>query len=94
MAAKHILGYLSGTIGYGLKYSKTKLNLKGYTDSDWAGNSENRKSTSGCCFTLGSAKISWFSRKQTSVAQSSTEAEYIATSMGAREAIWLRKLLF
>jgi hypothetical protein len=70
------------------------LKLKGYTDSDWAGNSEDHKSTSGCCFTLGSAMISWFSRKQSSVAQSSTEAEYIAASMGAREAVWLRKLLF
>lgn len=94
VAAKHILRYLSGTIGYGLKYAKTELNLSGYTDSDWAGNSENRKSTSGCCFTLRSAMISWFSRKQSSVAQSSTEAEYIAASMGAREVVWLRKLLF
>ena len=60
VAAKHILRYLSGT--------KIELNLKGYTDSDWAGNSENRKSTSGCCFTLGSTIISCFSWKQSSVA--------------------------
>ena len=63
VVAKHILKYLSGTIGYGLKYSKTELNLKGYTNFDWAGNSENCKSTSGCCFTLSSAMISWFSQK-------------------------------
>ena len=63
VAAKHILKYLSGTIGYGLKYSKIELNLKGYTDSNWAGNSENCKSTSGCYFTLGSTMISWFGRK-------------------------------
>ena len=65
------------------------------TDSDWAGSVEDRKSTSGCCFSLGSAVISWFSRKQSSVALSSTEAEaeYIAACMAAREVVWLRKLL-
>ena len=63
VAAKHILRYLSGAIGYGLKYSKTKLNLKGYTDSNWVGNSENCKSTLECYFTLGSTMISWFSKK-------------------------------
>ena len=63
VAEKHILRYLNGTIGYGLKYTKTKLNLRGYTHSDWEGNSKNCKSTSGCCFTLGSTMISWFSQK-------------------------------
>eukprot|EP00253_Pinus_taeda_P016287 PITA_16287 len=51
-----------------------------------------RKSTSGCCFTLGSASISWMSRKQKSVALSTAEAEYIAASMTSCEAVWLRKL--
>ena len=54
---------------------------------------KDRKSTFGCCFSLGSAVISWFSRKQTSIALSSTEAEYIAACMATREAVWLRKLL-
>ena len=94
VAAKHILRYLNGTIGYGLKYTKNELNLRGYIDSDWAGNLENRKSTSGCCFTLGSTMISQFSRKQSLVVESSTEVEYIAASMGAREVVWLRKILF
>ena len=52
-----------------------------------------RKSTSGCCFTLGSAMVSWCSRKQSSVALSITEAEYIALSVAIRKAVWLRKLL-
>jgi hypothetical protein len=52
-----------------------------------------RKSTSGYCFSLGSAMISWSSRKQGSVAQSTAEAEYIADSTTGREAVWLRKLL-
>ncbi|XP_057852554.1 uncharacterized protein LOC131062829 [Cryptomeria japonica] len=93
VAAKHILRYLRGTIGYGLKYTNVDLDLHGYTDSDWARSVVDRKSTSRCCFSLGSAVISWISRKQSSVAQSSTEAEYIAASMGAKEAVWLRKLL-
>lgn len=93
VATKHILRYLRSTIEYGLKYTNVELNLSGYIDSDWARNSLDRKSTSGCCFTLGSTMISWFNSKQLSVAQSSTEVEYIAASMGAREAISLRKLL-
>eukprot|EP00253_Pinus_taeda_P023383 PITA_23383 len=53
-----------------------------------------RKSTSGCCFGLGSAVVSWFSRKQQSVALGSAEAEYMAASLASCEAIWLRKMLF
>ena len=69
------------------------MHLVGYTDSDWAGSVQDQKSTSGCCFSLGFVVISWFSRKQTSVALSSAEAEYIAACMAAREVVWLRKLL-
>ena len=94
VAAKHVLRYLRGTVGYGLRYTAdSDMQLVGYTDSGWAGSVEDRKSTSGCCFSLGSAIIYWFSRKQTSVALSSAEAEYIAACMAAREAVWLRKLL-
>jgi len=69
------------------------VRLIGFTDADWAGCSVDRKSTSGCCFSLGSGVVSWFSRKQKSVALSSAEAEYMAASTAACEAIWLRKLL-
>ncbi|XP_059067748.1 secreted RxLR effector protein 161-like [Cryptomeria japonica] len=93
VVAKHILRHLQGTIGYGLKYKNVDLNLHGYSDSDWAISVTNRKSTLGCCFNLGSTMISWICRKQSSVAQSSTEAKYIAASLGAREAVWLQKLL-
>jgi hypothetical protein len=65
----------------------------GYIDLDWAGCVNDRKSTSGCCFGLGSAVVSWFSRKQKSVALSSTEAEYMAASQASYEALWLPKLL-
>ena len=49
----------------------------GYTDSDWVGSVTDRKSTSGCCFSLGSTVIAWRSKKQTSVVLSTTEVEYI-----------------
>ena len=63
VAAKHILRYLQGTIGYGLKYENTDLDLHGYSNSDWVGSVTDLKSTSRCCFSLGSAMISWISKK-------------------------------
>ena len=93
VAVKHIMRYLQGTLTLRLKYEKVELDLHGYTDLDWAGSDIDRKSTSGCCFNLGSAMISWICRKQSSVAQSSTEAEYIAATMASRVVVWLRKLL-
>ena len=68
ITAKHILRYLRGTIDYGLKYkANQKINLEGYVDSDWAGSAIDRKSTSGCCFSMGSGVISWFRMKQSYV---------------------------
>jgi hypothetical protein len=94
VAAKHVLRYLRGTVDYGLSYVQGDgVRLMGYTDSDWAGSAVDRKSTSGCCFSLGSTVVSWFSRKQKSVALSSAEAEYMAASQASCEAIWLHKLL-
>ena len=64
ITAKHILRYLKGTVYYGIKYElNQKINLEGYVDSDWAGSAIDRKSTSGCFFSMGSGVISWFSRK-------------------------------
>ena len=68
------------------------LNVDGYTDADWAGNIIDKKSTYGCCFSLVSAMISWMSRKHKFVALSTTEVEYITTSMASCEVVWLRKL--
>jgi hypothetical protein len=94
VAAKHVLRYLRGTVGFGLRYvGGDGVRLHGYSDSDWAGSAVDRKSTSGGCFSLGSTVVSWFSRKQTSVALSSAEAEYMAASLASCEAIWLHKLL-
>ena len=91
---KHILRYLKGTVDYGLKYEvNQKINLECYVDSYWEGSAIDRKSTSGCCFSLGSGVISWFSKKQSYVALSTAEAEYVATCSASCEAVWLRKLL-
>jgi len=82
IAAKNLLRYLRGTITHGLRYTAGKVRLHGYSNVDWADSVVDRKSTSRCCFYLGSALISWMSKKQKSVALSTTQAEYIATSMG------------
>ena len=90
VATKHVLRYLHGTIVYGLWYlADSDMHLVGYIYLDWAGCVQDQKSTSRYCFSLGFVVIFWFSRKQTSVALCSVEAEYIATCMAAREAVWL-----
>src|SRR5436305_6670002 len=71
--------------------AKGLTGLFGFTDSDWAGDKDTRKSTSGFLFTL--CAISWKSTKQSVVATSSTEAEYIACSEAAKEALWLRRVM-
>ena len=91
ITAKHILRYLKGTFDYGIKYDgNQKINLEGYVDSDWAGSAIDRKSTSGCCFSMGSSVISWFSRKQSCVALSIAEAEYGAACSASCEEVWMR----
>jgi len=93
VAAKNVLKYQRGTLDYGLSYVQgDRVRSMGHTDLDWAGNAVDRKSTSGCFFSLGSTIVSWFNRKQKSVALSSVEVEYMATSQANCEAIWLRKL--
>jgi hypothetical protein len=90
VAAKHVMRYLKGTIDYGLSYDGDhNFTLSGYTNSDWAGSVADRKSISGCCFSLGSTMISWKSRKQSSIALNTAEVEYIATCSASCEAIWL-----
>jgi len=92
IAAKNLLRYLQGIIHYGLRYNVGNLRLHGYLDTDWASNVVDCKNMSECCFSLGFASISWTSRKQKSVAVSTTEAGHIAASLACCEAIWLRKL--
>ena len=70
------------------------LSIYGYTDADWAGDIDDSKFTSGYVFRIGNAAVSWRSKKQTNVALSTAEAEYMALSSAAQEAIGMRQLLF
>jgi hypothetical protein len=92
---KQILRYVSGTLGYGCCYKKGdgEPRLIGYTDSDLAGDVNDRKSTSGVVFFLGGSTITWSSQKQKVVATSSCEAEYIAAGAGACQGVWLSRLI-
>ena len=91
-AVKRVLRYLKGTTYLGLLYRPDELNLTGYSDADWAGDTEDRKSTSGYVFMMSGSAVSWRSKKQSSVALSTAEAEYVALSCAAQEAMWLRQL--
>ncbi|XP_020699126.1 uncharacterized protein LOC110111549 [Dendrobium catenatum] len=90
---KRLLRYISGTLHLGLPLDRGPLQLKGFSDADWANNTDDRKSISGYCNYLGNSPISWQVKKQTTVARSSTEAEYRSLAAEAAEVIWLRRLL-
>ena len=93
MAVKRIFRYLKGTPNLGINYGPNDSDLVGYSDADWAGDRNDRKSTSGHCFLLNNAIISWRSVKQSCVALSTAEAEYVSLSGAAQEAVFLSKLL-
>ena len=94
-AVKHLLRYIAGTRGFGCSYTKLKepADLIGYSDADMAGDVDDRKSTTGVLFRLGSMPITWQSSKQKVVALSSCEAEYVAATTAACQGIWLSRLL-
>ncbi|KAJ4716957.1 Retrovirus-related Pol polyprotein from transposon TNT 1-94 [Melia azedarach] len=93
-AAKRILRYLKGTTNFGLFYScSDNFELVGYSDSDWAGDTDDRKSTTGFVFFMGGTAFTWMSKKQPIVTLSTCEAEYVAATSCVCHAIWLRNLL-
>jgi hypothetical protein len=93
-AAKRILRYLKGTINYGIFYKKNEnKQLIAYTDSDYAGDLTDRKSTSGYVFMLSGGAVSWSSKKQPIVTLSTTEAEFVAATACACQAVWMRRIL-
>ena len=92
-AVKRIFRYLAGTWDSGILFRRGGEGITGYSDSDYAGDIESGRSTSGFVFCFGASPITWYSKKQPTVALSSTEAEYRALSEAAREAVWLRTLL-
>ncbi|XP_066320393.1 secreted RxLR effector protein 161-like [Miscanthus floridulus] len=89
-AVKRIMRYLRFTPAFGLWYSAAStLSLCGYSDADFAGCRLDRKSTSDTCQFLGSSLVSWSSRKQSNVAQSTTEAEYVAVASCCSQLLWM-----
>jgi hypothetical protein len=93
-AVKRILRYLNGTLDHGLSICASKDNtLYGFSDSDWAGCPDDRKSTTDYLIFLGPNLISWCSKKQPTMARSSIVAEYRSLAMATAELVWLRNLL-
>jgi Reverse transcriptase (RNA-dependent DNA polymerase) len=91
-AAQHLLSYLAGTVNQGIRYGKEK-GLLGFCDSDFAGDLDTRRSTSGFLFTLHGGAICWQSKLQSTVSQSTMEAEYQSAGLAGREGLWLRQLM-
>ena len=92
----HVIRYLKGSIDRGLFYRRAETQNGGlpigYSDSDWAGPNTGRKSVGGFIFLFGDSPISWQSKKQTCIATSTNEAEYMAASEAAKEATWIRRV--
>ena len=93
-SAKRILRYLKGTIDFGVFYKKGgNEELVAYTDSDYAGDLDDRRNTLGYVFMLSSGAVSWSSKKQHVVSLSTTATEFIAATSCSCQAIWLRRIL-
>lgn len=92
-AVKRVFRYLKGSMHLELAYRGDLRPLHGYSDADYGGDLQTRRSTSGYVFLIGSAPISWLSKRQTVVALSTCEAELMAQTLAAKEATWLRRLL-
>ncbi|XP_075515957.1 uncharacterized protein LOC142550785 [Primulina tabacum] len=91
---KRILRYIAGTINLGLWYTKeTNTNLVGFSDADWAGNLDDRKSTTGGCFYLGKNLVSWYSKKQNCVSLSTAESEYVAAASCCSQLLWMNQMI-
>lgn len=91
--AKRVLRYLNKTLHYGIKYSKNDNKVAAYTDSDWAGDTDDRRSRTGNVVMLANGPVSWKTKKQTFVALSTMEAEYGALAEVSREIVYIKKLL-
>ncbi len=93
-AVRRILRYIKHTLHCGIFYeTKSQLQVHGYINVDWVNNVLDRRSTCGFLFSFGSGAVSWSSKKQPTVALSSTEAEYRGTTITTCEVVWLQKLL-
>ena len=93
-AIRRVLGYLKGTMDYGLTYKGCPWVIDGYSDASWISNMEDHTSTTGWVFLLGGGAISWASKKQTCITTSTMESEFIALAAAGKEAEWLRDLIY
>uniref|UniRef100_A0A2N9I242 Integrase catalytic domain-containing protein n=1 Tax=Fagus sylvatica TaxID=28930 RepID=A0A2N9I242_FAGSY len=90
---KEFFDYIRGTLHHGIEFTPGPLSLSAYTDADWAGDPDDRRSTSGFLIYLGSNAITWSAKKQPTVSRSSTESEYRALAFASAELCWIRTLL-
>jgi hypothetical protein len=94
IAVKRIFRYLQGTLQFKLRFGGlSPQDVVGYCDADWAGDLEDRRSTTGFVFMIGGGAITWSSKRQPTIALSTTEAEYMASTQATKEAIWMTKLM-
>src|SRR5579862_7287268 len=93
LAAKHILHYLKGTLNLSIRYRHPVTSLVGFSDADWAGNLDTRRSTTAYVVMLNNGAVVWRSQRQPSVALSTIEAEYMALMEATKELIWMRGFL-
>ena len=90
-AVKRIFRYLKGSSQMGIKYSGSNV-LVGYADASWGSDHDDRHSTSGVVFFSANGPISWLSKRQSTVALSTAESEYVALFSSVKEAVWLKQL--
>ena len=93
LAAKRVLRYLKGTLTLGITYRPPPMRLTGYSDADWAGDVNTRRSTTGYVVMLNNGAVAWKSQRQATVALSTMESEYMALTEATKELKWLRTLL-
>ncbi|GJY23093.1 zinc finger, CCHC-type containing protein [Tanacetum coccineum] len=89
-----VFRYLKKTMNYGLSYVGFPSVIEGYSDASWITNSEDHTSTTGWVFLLGGGAISWASKKQTCITDSTMESEFVALAAARKEAEWLRNLIY
>lgn len=95
-AILHVLAYVKGTLDYQILYSRDlggAIKPIGYVDSDYGGDLDTRRSTSGYIFMMAGGPVSWSSKRQQTVALSTTEAEYMAMTRGSQQALWMHNFL-